>query len=256
MRKPIIAGNWKMHKNPPEAVAFVTAIKGELDAIPQVDRVIAPPYVSLAPLADLLQGSGVKLAAQNMYYEEKGAFTGEIAAGMLVNYCDYVILGHSERRNYFGETDDGVNRKVHAALAHSITPIICVGENLAQNESGVTDEFVTGQVRAALARVAPGQAQAVVIAYEPIWAIGTGRACNAEAAQHIIGNVIRRTLRSLYGDKTAEMIRIQYGGSVNVDNIADFMHQPDIDGALIGGASLKPSWVQLIRDAAGAKGLT
>jgi len=254
MRKPIIAGNWKMNKTVSESLDFVASIKEGLDAIPQVEKVIAPPCLALAPLAELLRGSEIGLAAQNMYFEEKGAYTGEIAPGMLAGLCQYVILGHSERRGYFGETDEGVNKKLRAALAHNLTPIVCVGENLEQNEAGITDSFVANQVRAALAGISAADARRIVLAYEPIWAIGTGKACNPAAAQHVIGKVIRGTLRELFGDETAESIRIQYGGSVKVENIADFMRQPDIDGALVGGASLKASWVELTRQAAEAKG--
>lgn len=249
MRRPIIAGNWKMNKTVPEALEFVASIKDGLEAIEEVDRVIAPPFVALAPLADLLKDSQVKLAAQNMYSEEKGAHTGEIAPGMLAGLCQYVILGHSERRARFGETNEGVNKKVHAALAHDLTPIVCVGENLEQNEAGITDAFVAGQVRAALAGVSAAVAERLVIAYEPIWAIGTGKACSPDAAQHVIGTVIRGTLRELFGEGPAEAIRIQYGGSVKTENVADFMREPDIDGALVGGASLRTSWVDLTRRA-------
>ena len=249
MRKIIVTGNWKMNKTIPEALGFVASIKDALDAIHQVERVIAPPYMALAPLADMLQGSEIKLAAQNIYFEEKGAFTGEIAPGMLTGLCQYVILGHSERRGYFGETDKGVNKKVHAALTHDFSPIVCVGENLEQNEAGMTDRFVANQVRTALAGVSDADASRIVIAYEPIWAIGTGKACNPDAAQHVIGKVIRSTLCELFGDETAQEISIQYGGSVNVENMTAFMQQPDIDGALVGGASLKPSWVELTRKA-------
>lgn len=247
MRRPIIVGNWKMHRTITEALEFVALIKDDLNAIEKVERIIAPPFVALAPLADLLRGSQIRLAAQNMFYEEEGAYTGEIAPRMLQDLCQYVILGHSERRSLFGETDQGVNRKVQAALAHNLTPIICVGENLDQNEAGLTDSLVAGQVRAALAGVSAADAREFVIAYEPIWAIGTGKACNPEVAQHVIGQVIRGTLCELYGEEISQAIRIQYGGSVKVENIAEFMRQPDIDGALVGGASLKLSWVDLTR---------
>ena len=247
MRKVIIAGNWKMNMTIPEAVEFVSSIKDELQTIHQVERVIAPPLIALAPLAEMLQGSEIKLAAQNMYFEEKGAFTGEIAPGMLTGLVEYVILGHSERRTFFGETDEGVNKKVRSALAYDLTPIVCVGENLQQNEEKLTDSFVSGQVRAALADLPTQVASRVVIAYEPIWAIGTGKACDPDSAQHVIGTVIRGTLREMFGEATCEAIRIQYGGSVKVENVADFMRQPDIDGALVGGASLKSSWVELTR---------
>jgi len=247
MQRPIMAGNWKMNKTIQEALGFMSATKDGLEAIDGVDQVIAPPSVALAPLAILLQGSSIALAAQNMHFEEKGAYTGEIAPNMLEGLCQYVILGHSERRGYFGETDEGVNKKAKAALHYDLTPIICVGENLHQNQAGETDNFVAGQVKAALAGIPAQEASPIVIAYEPIWAIGTGKACNPDAAQHMIGNVIRGTLRELYGKDTAATMRIQYGGSVKVENIVSFMSQPDIDGALVGGASLKSSWVELTR---------
>ena len=249
MRTPIIAGNWKMYKSVAEAVEFVAAIKEDLAAIEGVDKVIAPPFVALSPLADLLAGTPIGLSAQNMYPEPSGAYTGEIAPTMLVDLCQYVILGHSERRAYFGETDAGVNHKVLAALQYQLTPIVCVGENLEQNEAGLTDSLVAKQVRAALQGVPADDLARIVIAYEPIWAIGTGRACDPDSAQHVIGAVIRGTLREMAGDATADLIRIQYGGSVKPENVADFMAQPDIDGALVGGASLKPSWVDLTRNA-------
>jgi triosephosphate isomerase len=243
-----------MNKTIQEALDFVKSVRAGLEVIDQVDRVIAPPFVALAPLADLLSGSSIALAAQNMYFEEKGAYTGEIAPNMLEGLCQYVILGHSERRGYFGENDQNVNKKSKVALAHGLLPIICVGENLGQNEAGETDALVAGQVRAALADIPAEEASQVVIAYEPIWAIGTGKACNPDAAQHVIGTVIRGTLRELYGEAIANEIRIQYGGSVKVENITDFMSQPDIDGALVGGASLKTSWVELTQLAGQAKG--
>ncbi|MBN1315629.1 MAG: triose-phosphate isomerase [Anaerolineales bacterium] len=249
MRIPIVAGNWKMNNTIRESVEFVSSIKDNLERVDQIQHVIAPPFVALAPLAALLKTSPIKLAAQNMYFEDNGAYTGEIAPGMLEELVDYVILGHSERRGIFGETDELVNKKVHAALKHNLIPIVCVGENLDQNESGQTDTFVANQVHAALKDVRKEDGACLVIAYEPIWAIGTGKACNPASAQHVIGNVIRQACRDLFGNEIAEQIRIQYGGSVKVENIADFMQQPDIDGALVGGASLKPSWVELSRKA-------
>ncbi len=253
MRKPIIAGNWKMNLTISQGLAFVSSIKDGLNAIETLDRVIAPPFVALPALADLLRESQIELAAQNMHFAEKGALTGETAPGMLTGLCRYVILGHSERRGLFGETDQGVNRKLHAALTHDLIPIVCVGENLEQNEAGSTGTLISGQVRAALAGVSAADAHRVVVAYEPIWAIGTGRACDPDAAQHVIGAIIRGALRELFGDQPAEQVRIQYGGSVKADNITSFMRQPDIDGALIGGASLKTSWVELNQRAAEAR---
>jgi triosephosphate isomerase len=255
MRTPILAGNWKMHKTPSEAVDFVTSIREGLENLQAVDRVIAPAFVALPALAELLADSPIQLAAQNMFHEEQGAYTGEVAPGMLEGLVRFVIVGHSERRQYFGETDQSVNKKVHAAFNHGLIPIICVGENLQQNESKITESFVAHQVRAALATLPADQARQVVIAYEPIWAIGTGRACHPADAQHVIGEAIRVTLGQIYDDETAQAIRIQYGGSVKVGNIADFMAQPDIDGALVGGASLEPSWVELTRIAAETKGV-
>jgi triosephosphate isomerase len=178
-----------------------------------------------------------------------------VSPRMLEGFVKFVIVGHSERRQYFGESDRDVNKKVHAAFEHGLIPIICVGENLQQNESGITESFVAHQVRAALATLPADRARHVVIAYEPIWAIGTGRACHPDDAQHVIGDTIRVTLGQIYNEETARAIRIQYGGSVNVGNIADFMAQPDIDGALVGGASLEPSWVELTRIAAEIKGV-
>ncbi|MEN8097793.1 MAG: triose-phosphate isomerase [Chloroflexota bacterium] len=252
MRTPIVAGNWKMNMAVAEATGFVSEIREDLEGITGVEKIIAPPAVSLYALADLLDGGDIMLAAQNMYYEEKGAYTGEISPYMVGEYCSHVIIGHSERRTIFNESDEMVNRKVLAALKHDLTPIVCVGEDLALNEAGSTDSFVANQVRAALAGVAEGQASRLVLAYEPIWAIGTGKACDVDTAQHVIGSVIRNTLTELFGEDTAESIRILYGGSVKPANVASFMEQPDVDGALVGGASLKPTWVELTLNAAKA----
>jgi triosephosphate isomerase (TIM) len=255
MRTPILAGNWKMYKTASEAVDFVRAIRPELEALEGVESVIAPSFVALPALAELLADSPIRLAAQNLYYEEEGAYTGEVSPKMLQELVRYVIIGHSERREHFGETNQSVNKKVHAAVKHGLTPIICVGENLAQNEAEVTESVVVSQLRTALARVPAADASRVVIAYEPVWAIGTGRACNPADAQRVISEIIRATLVKLYDEETTAAIRIQYGGSVKVGNIADFMAQPNIDGALVGGASLEPSWVELTRIAAETKGV-
>ncbi|MCA9991649.1 MAG: triose-phosphate isomerase [Ardenticatenaceae bacterium] len=251
MRTPIIAGNWKMHMTPVEAVAFVRQIRHDLNQISGADAVVCPPAIVIPAVYDVLQASKVGIGAQNMFYEEKGAYTGELAPNMITPYCQYVILGHSERRAYFGETDEGVNKKVKAALAHNLTPIICVGESLAQNEAGETHDFVSGQVRAALAGLSAAHAARCIIAYEPIWAIGTGKAASAADAGSIIGLSVRGTLVDLFGNDTAEAIRIQYGGSTTEKNIGDYMAHPDIDGALVGGASLKPGFVDMVRIAAG-----
>ncbi len=249
MRKPFIAGNWKMNKTVDEAVAFVRQIRHGLNEIERVDSAVCPPFVALPAVADALRGTRIGVGAQTMHYAESGAYTGECAPAMLVPYCQYVILGHSERRAYYNETDEAVNRKIKAALAHGLTPIVCVGESLAQNEAGETHSFVSGQVRAAFADLSAAQATLCVVAYEPIWAIGTGKSANPTSAGNIIGLTVRGTLADLFGEDTAQQIRIQYGGSVSPENIADYMQHPDIDGALVGGASLKPSFVDLVRAA-------
>lgn len=249
MRTPIIAGNWKMNKTAVEAVDFVREIRNGLQNIKGVDRVLCPPFLAIPAVHDLISATDIGLGAQNLHFEEKGAYTGEIAPNMLTPFCQYVIIGHSERRAYFAETDEGVNKKAKAALAHGLTPIICVGESLAQNEAGETQAFVSGQVKAALAELTSEQAAQCVIAYEPIWAIGTGKSASAAEAGSIIGLSVRGAIADLYGEETAQSVRIQYGGSVNENNIADYMSHPDIDGALVGGASLKPTFVQLVQNA-------
>ena len=238
MRKPIIAGNWKMNMTPSQAKELVT------DLIPLVkdaacDVVVCPPYVDIALVAELVKGTNIQVGAQNIHWAEKGAFTGEISAAMLKEAgAAYAIIGHSERRQYFGETDETVNSRTKAALAASIVPIICVGESLEQREKGETDAVVSGQVKADLADI-PGEAVAgLVIAYEPIWAIGTGKTATDEQANETIG-LIRETIASLYGQAVADQVRIQYGGSMNPKNVKGLMAQPQIDGGLIGGASLK-----------------
>jgi triosephosphate isomerase len=253
MRKPIIAGNWKMNKTADEAVAFVRQIRFELNNVEGIDAVLCPPFVALPAVADALLGTRIGVGAQNMHYEESGAYTGEVGPAMLAPFCRYVILGHSERRAYYNESDEGVNRKLKAALAHNLIPIVCVGESLDQNEAGETHTFVGGQVRAAFAGLGAEQATGCIVAYEPIWAIGTGKSASAAEAGRIIGVTVRGALAELFGEGAAEAIRIQYGGSVSPDNIGDYMRQADIDGALVGGASLKPSFVDLVRRGAEAK---
>jgi triosephosphate isomerase len=262
MRYPIIAGNWKMHLGRvDEALAFVRRIRYRLNEIEGVERVLCPPFTVLAAVAEVLHPTRIRLGAQTMHWEDGGAYTGEISPAMLAGLCQYVILGHSERRTgrvafpaggtEIGvESDAAVNRKVHAALAHGLAPIICVGENLAQNEAGETHEFVGGQVRAALAGLAAEQAQRCVIAYEPLWAIGTGKAATPADANRVIGLTIRGAIAEAFGEATAQAMRVQYGGSVNADNIAAFMAMPDVDGALVGGASLRMDFVELVRRAA------
>lgn len=256
MRVPIIAGNWKMHKTVEEAVALVRKMRRGLSEVKSVERVLCPPFVALTAVQELLRATDIKLGAQDMFWEEQGAYTGEISPLMLRELCDYVIIGHSERRQYFAETDENVHRKAVAALAHGLTPIICVGENLQQNESGATEQVVSSQVRAALMGLSADQVRGLVIAYEPIWAIGTGKPATGAVANRIIGLVIRGTIADLYDETMASAVRIQYGGSVKPDNIEEFMVQPEIDGALVGGASLDANdFVEIVRRSARAKGL-
>ena len=239
MRTPFITGNWKMHKTIKEAVALVRELCGALEGVDGCDVAVCPPFPALAAVREALAGSAIGLGAQNMHWEEQGAFTGAVSPLMLQGLCDYVIIGHSERRNLFGETDEMVNKKLHAALAHGLKPILCVGENLQQNQAGETEPFVGGQVRAAFAGITAEQARVITVAYEPIWAIGTGVPATGEGANAIIGGTVRGTVAALYGDDLAAGMRIQYGGSVKPGNIAEFMAQPEIDGALVGGASLR-----------------
>ena len=238
MRKPIIAGNWKMNMTPGEAEALVSALL-PLVRDAACDVVVCPPVVDLCAVSKLVAGTNVHLGAQNVHWAAKGAFTGEISADMLKAYgVEYAIIGHSERRQYFGETDEGVNARAKAALAAGITPIICVGETLEQRESGVTDALVSAQAKAALAGMEAEQVKSVVIAYEPIWAIGTGRTATAEDANATIG-VIRNAIAEAFSPAVAAEVRIQYGGSMNPKNASELMAMPEIDGGLIGGASLK-----------------
>ncbi len=250
MRKPIIAGNWKMHKNIAEAVTLARDIREAVNDIDEVEVVLCPPFTALAAVEDVLTDTKIGTGAQNMHWEDQGAFTGEVSPLMLKGWCEYVIIGHSERREYFAETDEGVNKKIKSALAHHIGPIVCVGENLAQNEAGETNSFVGGQVRAAFDGLSAEQAVQVVVAYEPIWAIGTGKTAQPADANSIINVSIRGVLAELYGEETAQKIRIQYGGSVKPANVDAIMAQPDIDGALVGGASLTAeNFVPLVKGA-------
>ncbi len=255
MRTPIIAGNWKMFKTASESVDFVKELAPKLASFSNVEQVVCPTFVALAGVAEALKGSPIKVGAQNVHWEESGAYTSQISPTMLQGLAEYVIIGHSECRQYLHETDADVNRKAIAALAHGLKPIIAVGESLAQNEAGDTDSFVSGQVRAALQGIEARDMENVVIAYEPIWAIGTGRSASGLIAQEIIGGTIRGTLNHLYGEAVAGTVRIQYGGSVKPGNMTEYMGQPDIDGALVGGASLKADdFAKLIELAASVKG--
>ncbi len=239
MRTPFVAGNWKMNKTVEEARALVSEMAGELREIRGVEKVLCPPFTALFPISDLLKGTDIGLGAQDMYWEEKGAFTGQISPLMVKEICRYVIIGHSERRTYFGETDASVNRKVAAAQAFDLVPIVCVGETLAEYEAGQTAEVVRRQVREGLKGLLPAFGPKIVVAYEPVWAIGTGKASSGENANRVVGNVIRPALAELFGAQTAQAIRVLYGGSVTAANAAEFFQQPEIDGALVGGASLK-----------------
>jgi triosephosphate isomerase len=253
MRKPFIAGNWKMHNTIGEAIALVESLQTALANIEGCDVAVCPPFPALAAVREALTGSTIGLGAQNMHWEEKGAFTGEVSPQMLEGLCDYVIIGHSERRTLFGETDETVNKKLHAALAHGLKPILCVGENLEQNQAGETEAFVGGQVQAAFEGISAKQARAITIAYEPIWAIGTGLPATGEGANTIIGGTVRKAVATMYGQDVADVVRIQYGGSVKPGNIVEFMAQPEIDGALVGGASLRAAdFAAIVKGAAKA----
>ena len=239
MRTPIVAGNWKMYKTVAEARHLVSELVPGLQAIKGVEKVLCPPFTTLMAVASLLEGTEIGLGAQNMHWETAGAFTGEISPTMVAELCGYVILGHSERRTYFGETDSSVNKKLKTALAHSLIPIVCVGETLNEYEANQTEEVVGRQVKLGLADIDLLAANTLVIAYEPIWAIGTGKAATASGANAVIADVIRVKLTELFGSAHAQSIRVLYGGSVKPENAANFFAQPDIDGALVGGASLK-----------------
>ncbi len=235
MPTPIVAGNWKMNTTLAEAVSLASALREPLDAVEGVVKVVCPPFVSLAAVRDALAGSSTAVGAQNVHFEERGAFTGEVSPAMLADLCTYVILGHSERRQIFWETDEVVNRKVRAALEAGLRPILCVGEGLEEREEGYAESVVTSQLRGALRRV--DSIATLAVAYEPIWAIGTGMAATGEAAEAIMV-AIRATLAELYGEAAARETPLLYGGSVTPDNVSEFSSQPNVNGALVGGASL------------------
>ena len=238
-RTPVIAGNWKMHTTIDEAVELVEAMIEDLEAIEGVERIICPPYVALNALVEYIEDSEIHLGAQNMAADDSGAYTGQISPVMLRDVCEYVILGHSEVRRYLHETDADVNRKINAAINHSLAPIICVGETLEQHHAGEAKQVVCDQVRAAFEGISAADAIDLIVAYEPIWAIGAGQSATPDIANTIIGQ-IREALRERYSKMVAGEIRILYGGSVTAANIRDIMAQPEIDGALVGGASIKP----------------
>ena len=245
MRKKIIAGNWKMNKTPSEAVALINELK-PLVQNEDVDVVFCVPAIDIIPAMEAAKGSNIAIGAENMYYEESGAYTGEISPAMLVDAgVKYVVLGHSERREYFAETNETVNKKMLKAFEHGITPIMCCGETLEQREQGVTMDFIRQQVKVGFLNVTADQAKTAVIAYEPIWAIGTGKTATTEQAQEVCAE-IRKCIAEIYNDATAAAIRIQYGGSVNAKTAPDLFAQADIDGGLVGGASLKADFGQIV----------
>jgi len=248
MRRPIIAGNWKMNKTIDQSLDLVTKLKSEVAQVNDVDIVLCPPFTSLFVVGKAIRGTNISLGAQNLHWEEKGAYTGEVSAGMLTNVgCQYVIIGHSERRQFFAETNQSVNRKVKTASKFGFTPIMCVGEKLEERERGVTEGVVREHITRGLEGLSGEEVLKIVIAYEPVWAIGTGKTAIPDQAQEV-HSFIRGLLRELYDEVTASQVRIQYGGSVKPDNISDIMKEPDIDGALVGGASLDAkSFAQIIK---------
>jgi triosephosphate isomerase len=252
MRTPMIAGNWKMNTKIEDAVKLVKKMLPDLDRVSNVEKVVCPPFVSLAAVKEVIRNSSVKLGAQNLFYEEKGAYTGEVSPVMLAGLCDYVIIGHSERRQYFGETPEIIDKKIKAAIKNLLKPIFCVGESLAENEAGQTEEVLTHQCLASSDRLY--FFGGMVIAYEPVWAIGTGRSATGDQANKTIG-FIRQLVRHRHGGEIADSVRILYGGSVTAENIAEFMREPEIDGALVGGASLKADdFPSIVRQASEIQG--
>ncbi len=245
MRKKIVAGNWKMNKTPSEAVALIDELK-PLVANDDVDVVFCVPAIDIIPAVEATKGTNIEVGAENMYFEESGAYTGEIAPNMLVDAgVKYVIIGHSERREYFAETDETVNKKVLKAFEHGLTPIICCGESLTQREQGITIDWIRQQIKIAFLNVTADQAKTAVIAYEPIWAIGTGKTATSDQAEEVCG-AIRACIAEVYDEATAQAIRIQYGGSVNAGNAAELFAKEDIDGGLVGGASLKADFGKIV----------
>jgi len=254
MRKPIIAGNWKLNKTNQEAVELVTLLKRELSDITEVDIVVCPVFTALSEVSDVLVESNINLGAQNLYWEESGAFTGEVSGLMLKSLgAEYVIIGHSERRQLFGETNETVNKRIKAALSHNLTPIVCVGENLEERDNDKTFDVVKDHILCSLKGFSSDEMFKMVIAYEPVWAIGTGKTATPEQAQEVHA-YIRQLIKEMHGEEVADSICIQYGGSVKPDNISELIAQSDIDGALVGGASLQSdSFVQIVKGTVGLK---
>ena len=238
MRTPLVAGNWKLNKTAAEAAQLVSEMLPGLEALDGVEKLICPPFTALQTVSEILKGKDLGLGAQNFYWEPNGAFTGEISAQMIAEFCQYVIIGHSERRAYFAETNESVNRKVSTALENNLRAVMCVGETLDENEAGRAAEVISTQVRDGLSGISLQASSDLVVAYEPVWAIGTGRAATAEGANLLIRNVIRPTLAGLFGDQMSQEVRVLYGGSVKPNNAAEYFQQDEIDGALVGGASL------------------
>jgi triosephosphate isomerase len=252
MRIPLVAGNWKLNKTVVEAYKLVSEMLPGFRTVRDVEKLVCPPFTALMSVSRLLKDTDISLGAQNMTWEEQGAFTGEISPAMLAEFCQYVILGHSERRAYYGETDEMINRKVSAAMKHNLRSIICVGETLEENEAGIAADVVSRQVRECLTGVEVNAASQFVIAYEPVWAIGTGRAATSDGVNTFIRNAIRPVVSGLFGEEIAMGIRVLYGGSVNAGNAREFFVQSEIDGALVGGASLKAkSFVDIAEAARG-----
>ncbi len=250
MRKIFVAGNWKLNKTIAEAKDLVNAMLPELEKITNVDKAVCPSYLAVPAVAEVCKGTSLKVGAQNVYWEDSGAFTGEVAPKMVAEVCDYVIVGHSERRAMFGETDETVNKRLKAALEAGLHVIVCVGETLEENEAGETEAVVSRQLKQGLADITAAQAEKITIAYEPVWAIGTGKAATPEDANNVHKNVIRPLLTTQFGEARAQAMRIQYGGSIKPDNAAELFAMSDIDGGLVGGASLKAdSFVEIIRAA-------
>jgi triosephosphate isomerase len=251
MRRIFVAGNWKMNKTIAEAEGLVRELLSGLKGFDSVDTAVCPPYLAVPAVAELCQDTPLQVGAQNVYWKESGAYTGELSPQMVAAVCDYVIVGHSERRKYFGETNETVNKRLKAALEAGLEVIVCVGETLEENEDGRTEAVVTQQIREGLADITSAQAAHITIAYEPVWAIGTGRAATPEDANRVHKDVIRPLLKSLFGEDRAESMRIQYGGSIKPHNAAELFAMSDIDGGLVGGASLKAdSFLAIIKAAA------
>ncbi len=251
MRTPLVAGNWKMNKTVEQARSLVAEMVPGLQEVKTVEKVICPPFLSLMPISAMLVGTDIGLGAQNVFWEKSGAFTGEVSPDMVKEFCKYVIIGHSERRTYFGENDETVNKRTLAAMANGLKAIVCIGETLAENEAGQTSQVLERQILEGLKNIPAELLSQLVIAYEPVWAIGTGRAATGVDANRVVAAMIRPVLRELYGRQIAEQTRVLYGGSVTGANAAEFFSQPEIDGALVGGASLKPAdFVAIVQAAA------